>query len=835
MMGAIFSVGLGIVAVVGALSSGARAQRLMAALGGIAGGLGLSAWWLLPSLTGGIMSINAGALSEAVARFSPSVSLNPMLRIGNHEAFYIGLALFAAALVSLMQWRRISGMARALLVGGLVAMSASFEGVYSLFAALPLHQYLWPIRFASFGGLALLVGVAAALPAWRWRTLAILAAAAIALDAFPSAALAHGRPQPSEINALAQELRALPGWRVAVADLSRLGAAPSYFLTEVGGREQVFGWAYQGAQTARAVAALNEAFERGFSEYISDRLDALGVDDVLVVPGTGIAPNLGAVLTAAGLKPQSSAGAISLYHRDGAPRATVIEGAILGIGSGAYDMAMLFPCIVTGGSEEVDDYTLTDLAGYQAVYLSGFSWRNQQQAERLIRDYSAAGGTVVVDLTGAPRDPLARVSKFLGVYAEPVVLDSALTLTGEMGTYALQPFDAGNLPWHAFVPQGVTQVSLAFEYLGNEAIALGYLGGADDRGRIWFLGANLPYHAFLTRDAAAVAVLESTLGVRAGQAAQRTATPLDGYQANVSGYRFRYALERGGLMIVPVAHLPGLTARIDGQRVPTIALDTLVGLRAPAGEHTIELTIGPTPVYWIGAGISLGVMTMMALMTVWRRRTGMSRRATRVLGLFLAMWLIVCPSVRAAGPIAIDGSFGDWSGQMNIGDPQGDSSDPEADIAALYWANNPDEAVMYWMVYRYGPVSNQPVTYLLRVDVDNNGSYDQTVTITYQGKPNGADATVSHGGRAAGEPWSSSGKEGGLRVEVGVPFASLGITIHSTIRFKVESQTSNQIRDASADVQYSPVPTLGAPLLVGFTLGAIMLMWWFVGRKQWQR
>jgi hypothetical protein len=109
------------------------------------------------------------------------------------------------------------------------------------------------------------------------------------------------------------------------------------------------------------------------------------------------------------------------------------------------------------------------------------------------------------------------------------------------------------------------------------------------------------------------------------------------------------------------------------------------------------------------------------------------------------------------------------------------------------------------------------------------------VTITYQGRPSGADVTVSHGGRGAGEPWDASGKTGGRSVEVGVPFASLGITIHSTIRFKVESQTSNQIRDGSAEVQYSPVPTLGVPLLVGLTAVAILAVWWFVGRKQWRR
>ncbi len=833
MMGAIFAVCLTLAAVVGALSSRVTARRLAAAVGGVAAGLGLSAWWLLPSLTGGITSINTGALSDAAARFSPAVSLNPTLRFGNQETFYLSVALFVATLVSLAQWSRLSSLSRSLLISGLVAASVSFEGVYGLFVALPLHQFLWPIRFASFAGPALLLGVVAALPAWRWRTLAVLVAVLICIDFIPSAALAHGRAAPADVISAAERLRDLPGWRVAVADLSRLGSSPSYFLTETAGREQVFGWAYQGAQTARAVAALNEAFERGFMEYVSDRLNALGVDDVLVVPTTGVSPGLGQALVANGLSLDISYGPLDLYHRQGAPRATLVEGAVLGIGAGAYDAAMLFPRIVAGGSRQVDDYSPADLAGYSTLYLSGFSWNNQAKAERLVRDFAAAGGTVVIDLTGAPRDPLARVSKFLGVYAEPVVLNHPLTMSGEMGAFAFAPFDAANVPWHAFVPQGVFSTSLTFDYLGERAIGLAYQqSGA---GRIWFLGANLPYHAFLTRDAQAVRILETVLGAQAGQPPARQETPLAGYQADVTGYRFSYTLDRDGLLIVPVAHLPGLTAKIDGQPVATMALDTLVGLRAPAGEHQVELLVRPTPIYTIGAGISLLVVIfMLAFLPPWRRwragRSGRSGRVAALAGLVLAMWLAVCPAAQAAGPIVIDGSFGDWSGQPNIGDPQGDSSDKDQDLQVLYWANNPDDATMYWMIQRYPPQSNKAVTYYIRVDNNNDGVYDQTVTVTYKAQPNGADVTVSSGGRGAGEPWDDTGKQGAQRVEIAVPFSSLGITIHSTIRFKVESQT-----DSSADVQYSPVPTLGIPVLVGLAAIAILAVWWTVGRKQWRR
>ncbi len=620
MMGAIFAACLALVALLAAPASGAGARRLAAAWAGIAGGLGLSAWWLLPSLTGGITEIKASALSDAVARFPPTVSLNPLLRLGNPEVFYLGLGLFLAALFSLAHWSSLSPLARSLLVTGLLAAVVSFEGVYSLFTALPLSQFLWPIRFASFGGPALLLGVAASLSVWRWRVLATVAVAAMALDFYPSSALAHGRAAPTDFVAIADELRSEPGWRVAVADLSRLGSKPSHFVTEVGGREQVFGWAYQGARTARAVAALNEAMERGYFAYATDRLNALGVDDVLLAPGSGIAPGLDAALVAAGFTPISSTGPILRFHRDGQPRATQVQNIIFGIGGGAYDAALLFPRIVTGGSPRVDDYTLADLSRYSTLYLSGFAWRNQGRAEALIRAYAAQGGRVVIDLTGAPQDPLARVPKFMGVYAEPVVLESAVTMIGELGSYPLLPFSAGETPWHAFVPQGVHGVSLAFDYMGEQVIGLGYLENGNPAGPIWFLGVNLPYHAFLTQDPQAVRLLETVLGARAGEPPSRTAVILEGYEATVTGYRFRYQTGSGGLLLIPVAHLGGLQATIDGQQVETMALDTLVALHAPGGAHAVTLAVRPTAIHWAGMFVTtLVVMLMLVLLIPWRR------------------------------------------------------------------------------------------------------------------------------------------------------------------------------------------------------------------------
>jgi len=829
MMGAIFAVCLTLVSMLALILSSVNARQFSAAMLGIVSGLGLSAVWLLPSLTGGITEIDTSALSEATARYAPTFSLNPAMRLNNPEAFYLSLALVAAAVISLLYWRRLNLLARILLIAGLLTTILTFDSVYDFYTALPLHQYLWQIRFTSFTGPALLLGVTAALPAWRWRPMVGFALLLIALDFYPSLALAHTNPAPTEFVQVAASLSRTPGWRVAVADLSRLGSKPSYLLSELTNREQVYGWAYQGARTARLVAALNDSFERGFTGYTLDRLQMLGVDDVITLDGVGVAPDLKAALDRTGWARVQQTDDLTLYHRDGAPRATRIENAILGIGAGAYDAALLFPSIVAGWSPNVNDYAPEDLTNYATVYLSNFSWRDQAHAEQVLNQYARAGGRVVIDLQGVPQDQLARSPKFMQVYGEPVELRSAVTLADRSTTFLLTPFDSTYFPWHAYVPQGKVTPSLTFNYLEEQANGVAYRD--EGRGQIWFLGINLPYHALLTHDPQAIKILENVFAAPAQVAPPRTSIPLENYHADASGYQFTYDLPQAGLVLLPFAQHDGTQVVLDGKPVTSHALDTLISFQAPAGPHQVAIIFQPTLIYYVGAAMSIAAIIGLGLLWAIARLQIRFRRRTRAqvgIALALAAFLMVHASASAATPIVIDGNFNDWNGQPCITDPQNDSSDPDADLSGLCWANNPGDSTMYWMISRYSPNSAAGVTYLIHVDTNNDGVYEQTVTITYHANNPQAMITVDHNGTGAGETMSA----GGRRVEVGVPFSALGIAPGQVIRFYVESVTSNQVRDTTSSVQVSAVDILDMPMLAGATICLIIGIWW-LGRKKW--
>jgi len=72
--------------------SGARRRDVLRGLALIVLALLCSAWWLIPSLLGGTAAAGPEAAGGAVDLFAPSISLHPLLRLHNPEAFYLGIS-----------------------------------------------------------------------------------------------------------------------------------------------------------------------------------------------------------------------------------------------------------------------------------------------------------------------------------------------------------------------------------------------------------------------------------------------------------------------------------------------------------------------------------------------------------------------------------------------------------------------------------------------------------------------------------------------------------------------------------------------------------------------
>ena len=106
---------------------------------------------------------------------------------------------------------------------------------------------------------------------------------------------------------------------------------------------------------------------------------------------------------------------------------------------------------------------------------------------------------------------------------------------------------------------------------------------------------------------------------------------------------------------------------------------------------------------------------------------------------------LACPQiVRAAVLIVLDGEFNDWAGQACFSDPAGDAASPQTDLLSYCFATNPNDPIAYFMVER--KPSNKSVEIWLRVDVNNDGSYqssqDRAIRIQYKPQGNHDSTTI---------------------------------------------------------------------------------------------
>ena len=221
-------------------------------------------------------------------------------------------------------------------------------------------------------------------------------------------------------------------------------------------------------------------------------------------------------------------------------------------------------------------------------------------------------------------------------------------------------------------------------------------------------------------------------------------------------------------------------------------------------------------------------------------------RRNRCLAAFTLILLVaftLVPGARAADDIVLDSEFDDWDGQPGIGDPEGDASRPFDDLLGFYFTTNPDDPTAYFMAERVS--SNSPLNLVLRIDTNDDGVYDDPgdryVTVSYNPQGNDSFVEVMVYDGAGGfvrlitgdSDWGESSRDGGSRVEWGVPFADLGIAAGQAIRMVLESHQGSAVADTTAEVQWSPANALGWALIAVLVVGSAV--WMARQRKQVDR
>lgn len=592
---------------------GCRLKTAVLAIAVLLLGIVSSAWWLLPSLTGGITEINTEAVKEIVQFVSAGVSFNPFHRFTDRETFYWGISLIAAIAVTFYTWKSKPIWARSLAVSGIILILITFPLMRELYITLPLSHLLWPLRFSSFAAMAVISScLCFNLPEQRqkWlkanlKTSAVIAAIFIMLLTdcwFSLPLLSHTGKASFNLIQSAEFIKKTPGWRIATIDLSQLGSAPSYVFSELFGMEQVFGWAWQGAITSNNIMLLNTGLDSNYYPFLFRSCVDLGATDLVVKDDViDDIQEFRRAAEQAGYKQENSFGEISIWHSGDHPYLVVKEPECLLIGKYAGTIALQFPEVEMGIHSEIDSYSSEYLQRYKKLILSGASWHSKSNAEQIIKDYVSAGGQVFVELAGMPENVLAKQPEFLGVYGETVSLQNNIEIFGANSRYSLIPFSPDIELWKAYVPMGLDKVELEFSYYGKQAAVYGYK--LLNNQKIYFLGGNLFFHTLKTGDTMAMKLLKDTLGLSTSYT-QEQLLPLQSYQVNESGYKMVYHSDHALDAAVPVAAIDGMKVKIDGKPCPKEIFENLLKIRLPAGTHEIEILLELTSVYHWGLGIS---------------------------------------------------------------------------------------------------------------------------------------------------------------------------------------------------------------------------------------
>ncbi len=465
-----------------------------------------------------------------------SVTLNPFYNIRFPEAVYFGLALFVVAILgTLVSNREASpGFLNAIIT---VVLTSTFAG--PIIRIVPGSENLTMLEYLPVAALLVFLSLICWKKLKRW--VLVVFSIAIILDSASGLYWVFGkedytepkvRLEPSYEETFIKEAQEICMQRVAVFDLSTLGADGAFMLSSFGdGSMGVFGsgWAY--SATFDNTKRLNSAMCDEYFDYMFDRCIELGADTVIIqkdqaVYGEKTLVKLDKAAERLGYDIIDENGAYMLYHLD-VPGyyGTVAKYDAIGIGYSAYSLSLAFPNIKETGDYYVDHYNYDYLSQFKTVYLSGFFCENREKAEELVLRLSQNGVRVVILADGIPEDRETRSKTFLGVTCNVVQFENGYPIlyTEDFGEMDCDLFPLGYAKWVTYYLNGLGDVKGT---ISDNDVELAFYGtGANEN--ICYIGLNIPFYYYLTLDDNAEKLMQWVMGMDPGNLPERKIYPLD--------------------------------------------------------------------------------------------------------------------------------------------------------------------------------------------------------------------------------------------------------------------------------------------------------------------
>lgn len=511
-------------------------RRNLQAVFSLALGFSLAGFWVVPSLAGRVSPVEP---SEILADFFQSMwlSLNPIARIqrGAVDSYFgLAAALLAVFGIFLSKKKSMPGF-----WVGILALAFSSETFYLFLSVVPGGEYLQMLRFISIAlGMALFSFLI-------WDTLkkgwVLLFAVLLVLDAVPSLQLILGNQSGlgpewrlayySE-KTLVGRAKEVTGQRLALLDESSLGSTSAYLVSGYGKPVATsYGAVEEAARTVTNFKQVDRALEEGNYLYMFDRCKELGNDTVIIQ--LGLVNDLASYPTRkmdqaaikTGYRLMAANEDYRLYYLRGVEGnwGTVSNYRAIGIGTAAPALSRQFPVVEEVGTTNLNDFTFEELAGYDLVYLAGFTYDDKPAAEQLITDLSEAGVRIVIAADGIPDDRGSQNQSFLGVVCNGVTFSQGYPdLDTVDGVLETDLFPDGHREWSTIYLDGLDEVWGTVQDLDWKLPFFGTVKNDN----IVLVGLNLTYYYSITLDQGVGKLLGRAMDISPDELPDREVVPL---------------------------------------------------------------------------------------------------------------------------------------------------------------------------------------------------------------------------------------------------------------------------------------------------------------------
>ena len=515
--------------------NGMRFRRLLGALFLPYAVIGL---WLFNAVkTGAIDFGNA----ESIKSYFQSIflSLNPFYRTAvSADVYYFGLSTFLICIFGVICSKRkqIPGFLTAILI--LLFSTTLF---YPLLSLMPAPRFFLMLKYLPIAVCLSLLSLL------QWRTLKkkllLCCLIFLCLDALPSLWFIKGYgdgrdPRDRYVEIMEETFigraKELTTQRLAFLDGGDLGSTGAYLISDFGDKiMSTYGYGWEGAATKRNISQLELALQDGHYPYLFDRMLKLGNDSVIIKKDKLLSEeegsNYGRLKGSAELSGYYLVGENEKYiffHQDIPGNwGTVEKYKAIGIGDAAATLSLAYPTIEETEEYNLNHYTFDELAQYDVIYLSEFTYDSLSDAEELIKRLADNGNQIVILADGIPENRENRMRVFLGVTCNLIKFKNSYPEleTVDYGVLDCDLFPMRYADWSCYYVNGLDKVLGRLTDAGAEIDFYGTVYNDN----IHVIGLNIPLFYYLTEDPSIGKIMYDVMIMDPGTMPERRIAPME--------------------------------------------------------------------------------------------------------------------------------------------------------------------------------------------------------------------------------------------------------------------------------------------------------------------